>query len=234
MKTVRIVWAVLVAALATGCARVAAPTSPISARLGYAADQEAPVTSLFPSDQAVLSDEAVARILSSHVELPSKARLAVIRFPEGGRYYWRDEEFLRLQQSQIDALTQALSGTERVASVTPLPSLMIPSRISIPTLRESALRMQADLLVIFRIGNDTYSQSRVFAKDKAKAYSTCEVVLVDTRSGLVPFTRVVSREHQEAKESGDLDLSETLRRAERIASTEALKAAGADLEKFLR
>lgn len=183
---------------------------------------------------ALHDDEAVARILSSHVDLPTKARLAVIRFPEGGRYHWRDEEFLRIQQAQIDALTQSLAATERVASVTPLPSLMIPSRLSIPTLRESALRMQADLLVIFRVGSDSFSQSRVFSKDKAKAYSTCEVVLIDTRSGLVPFTRVVNREHLESRETGDLDLSETLRRAERIASTEALKAAGDDLAKFLR
>lgn len=94
--------------------------------------------------------------------------------------------------------------------------------------------MRADLLVIFRIGNDTFSQSRVLSKDKVKAYSTCEVVIVDTRAGLVPFMRVVGREHLEAEESSDLDLSETLRRAERIASTGALKAAGDDLAKFLR
>lgn len=109
--------------------RMRAPTSPTPARVGYAADQEPPVQSLFRSDQAFLSDDAVARILSSHVDLPTKPRLAVIRFPEGGRYYWRDEEFLRIPQAQIEAPTQSLAGTEQITSITPLPSLMIPSRI---------------------------------------------------------------------------------------------------------
>jgi hypothetical protein len=38
----------------------------------------------------------VARILSSKLELPAKAKLALMRFPEGegwgSRYSWRDEE----------------------------------------------------------------------------------------------------------------------------------------------
>jgi len=54
-------------------------------------------TSLFPFDQLVLGNEAVARILSSKLELPSSCKLVLMRFPdeEGwgsrnyGRYYWR-------------------------------------------------------------------------------------------------------------------------------------------------
>jgi hypothetical protein len=52
--------------------------------------------------------------------------------------------------------------------------------------------MQADLLLVFRVSSDTYTQYRAFAKDKVKAYSTCEMVLLDIRTGLVPFTRVIS------------------------------------------
>jgi hypothetical protein len=111
---------------------------------------------------------------------------------------------------------------------------MTPSRVSIPVLREAAVRMQADLLLVFRIGSDTYLQYRTFAKDKAKAYSTCELVLLDLRTGLVPFTRVVSRERLEMKEPADLDLSETMRRAEQGSATEALKAAAEDLVAFVK
>ena len=61
---------------------------------------------------------------------------------------------------------------------------------------QTALTPQAvaDLLLVFRVGSDTYSQYRTFAKDKTKAYSTCELVLLDVRTGLVPFTRVTSRD----------------------------------------
>ncbi len=205
----------------------------------YAA-KEPIATSLFPSDQAVMSDEAVGRILSSKLELPAKAKVALMKFPGGngwrdyGRYYWRDEDYLKLQQSQVDTLTQSLQASDQIAEVTPLPSLMTPSRVSIPVLREAALRMQADLLLVFRIGSDTYSQYRTFAKDKVKAYSTCELVLLDVRTGLVPFTRVASRERLELKQPNDLDLSETMRRAEQTSAAEALKAAGEDLVGFVK
>jgi len=138
------------------------------------ATREPVATSLFPSDQAVLGDEAVARILSSKLELPAKAKLALMKFPdaEGSRYYgrnyWRDEEYLKGQQAQVDVLSQALLASVQIVEVIPLPSLMTPRQLSLPRLREAAVRMQADLLLVFRVGSDTYAQYRTFAKDKVK------------------------------------------------------------------
>jgi hypothetical protein len=48
------------------------------------------------------------------LELPAKAKLAVMKFPDAegfgsrtyGRYYWRDEEYLKLQQEQVDTLSR--------------------------------------------------------------------------------------------------------------------------------
>jgi hypothetical protein len=94
--------------------------------------------------------------------------------------------------------------------------------------------MQADLLLVFRVGSDTYSQYRTFAKDKARAYSTCELVLLDVRTGLVPFTRVVSRERLELKQPTDLDLSETQRRAEHTSVMDALKTAADELAGYIK
>ena len=130
--------------------------------------------------------------------------------------------------------SQAILASDQIAEVTPLPSLMTPSRPSIPALREAAVRMQANMLLVFRIESDTYSQYRVFSKDRVKAYSTCELVLLDVRTGWVPFTRVVSRERLELKLPGDLDLSETMRRAEAASAAEALKDAAGDLVAFMK
>ncbi len=230
------------AAILSGCANMPAPSS--MATSSYLDNVEKPpiATSLFPSDRAVLGDEAVARILSSKLELPAKARLALMKFPGSesggsryyGSYYWRNEDYQRIQQAQIEALSAPLISSDRVAEVTPLPSLMIPQQISIPVLREAAVRLQADLLLVFRIGSDTYSQYRTFAKDKVKAYSTCEVVILDVRTGLVPFTRVISREREESKQPSDLDVSETRRRAEQASALDALRAAADELVNFLK
>jgi len=197
--------------------------------------------SLFPSDQAVLSDEAIKRILSSKLELPEKARVAVMKFPMGedtagryyGYYYWRQEEYVKTQQEYSDALSTTLLASKRIAEVTPLPSLMTPRQASVPVLREAAVRMQADLLLVFRVTGDAYYKYTIFAKDKVKVYSTCEAVLLDVRTGLVPFTKIITREKLAVKEPNDLDLIETMRRAEKNASLESLKAVADDLVGFL-
>lgn len=240
MKPLHLLALACVAILAPGCASTPSQVSTLpSMQEGMVAKDPATV-SLFPSDQAVLSDEAVARILSSEVVLPTKAKLALMKFPgtDGsryyGRYYWRDEDYLKLQQSQVDALTHTLSTSGRVSEIFPLPTLMIPSRLSIPVLREAAVRLQADLLLVYRVGSDTYTQYRTFAKDKVKAYSTCEMVLLDVRTGLVPFTRIVSRERLESKLPTDLDLTETMRRAEQASAAEALTAAAEQLVGFIK
>src|SRR5579859_166528 len=88
----------LLAIIASGCADMPRNNTPVMATADYAA-REPVETSLFPSDQAVLGDDAVARILASKLQLPPKAKLAVMRFPDAEQrnYYWRDEQYVKLQ-----------------------------------------------------------------------------------------------------------------------------------------
>jgi len=206
--------------------------------LAFIGRKETPLEgSLFPSDQAVLSDEAISRVLAGKVELPPRTRVAIIKFPDSrlySRHYWSDEDFVKVQQQHIDALSTALQGTPQIQHVVPLPSLMTPEKASIPVLREAAVRVQADLLLVFRIGSDTYSKYRLFARDKVKAYSTCELVLLDVRTGVVPFTSVMTRERIEEKTASDLDFAETMRRAEQQAAVDALRSSAEELIRSLR
>jgi hypothetical protein len=239
MKTIQLLALAIAGALLSGCVSSRPEGVTAMATAEYAA-RDSIATSLFSSDQAVLSDEAVARILSSKLELPAKAKLALMKFPDAngsryyGSYYWRDETYLKLQQTQVDILSAALLASDHIVEVTPLPSLMTPKQLTIPILREAAVRMQADLLLVYRINSDTYSQYRMFTKDKVKSYSTCELVLLDVRTGLVPFTRVVSCERMESKQTTDFDLTETMRRAEQEAAGEALKTAADNLVAFIK
>ena len=155
MKRADIFSSALAGILLSSCTSV--PQRAVMATPEYAA-KEPIATSLFPSDQGVLGDEAVNRILSSKLELPAKAKVALMRFPDAeawglryyGRYYWRDEEYLKLQQEQVETLSKALLASDQIAEVTPLPSLMTPRQASIPLLREAAVRMQADLLLVYQ------------------------------------------------------------------------------------
>jgi hypothetical protein len=240
MKALHLLTSALTIIFLSGCAHSPNGSVPMIASQEYAA-REPIVTSLFPSDQAILSDAAVAKILSSKLELPAKAKLVLMKFSNDrfgaryyGSYYWQDEQYVKTQQAQVDTLSRALLASDQIFEVTPLPSLMIPSQMSIPVLREAAVRMQADLLLVYRVGSDTYSKYRMFAKDQVKAYSTCEVVLLDVRTGLVPFTRVISRDRLESKQSTDFDLNETMRRAEQESTMDALQSAADDLVTFIK
>ena len=106
MKTTPILALALAGALLSGCQTGLEKTTPVMARADYAA-REPIAESLFPSDQAILGDEAVAKILSSKLELPGKAKLALMKFPDTdesgyGRYRWREEQYLKLQQEHVD------------------------------------------------------------------------------------------------------------------------------------
>jgi hypothetical protein len=70
----------LAVAFVAGCESVPQTATPMMGVADFVA-KEPIAESLFPSDQAILGDEAVGRILSSKLELPAKAKLALMRFP---------------------------------------------------------------------------------------------------------------------------------------------------------
>ncbi len=112
---------ILMGLLLTGCVAAHKDAAPLMSSSEYQARPPLEA-SLFPSDQAVLGDEAIKRILSSKVELPEKAKVAVMKFPLGdnaaaryyGYYYWRQEEYVKTQQEYSDALSTAPLASKRM------------------------------------------------------------------------------------------------------------------------
>ena len=155
-----------------------------SYRLSRYQDEEIPTleTSLFRSDNENLSEEAIKQILESKIKLPSNAKIALMKFPSKqgkgrasryyGRFYWRSEDYLKVQQSYIDTLSSQLILAKKVDAIIALPSLLTPEDATISILREAAVRLQADLLLVFRISSDVYQKYRFLSKDEAKAFST--------------------------------------------------------------
>lgn len=204
-------------------------------------EQQTLTSSLFKSDQAVLSDEAINKILASELKLADNAKIAVIKFPDvqnGAlrRYGWsylRSEDYLKTQQKYVDTIIKKLSESEHVSNVVLLPSLLTPDDATIPVLREAAVRLQADLLLVYRITSDIYHKAKLFSSDRVKAYSTCEAVLLDVRTGIIPFTSVTTNEAQVKKEKQDLEITETMRRAESLAVMNSLNVIAEKLIMFL-
>ena len=205
--------------------------------------QERPTleTSLFKSDQDILSEEDINKILSSKFELPNKIKIAVIKLRSDerraiyyyGYNYWRSEEFLKNQQNIIDTLTEELYKSERVLEVTLLPEILTPREPTVSVLRVATVRMQADVLLVFYLSSDIYRKTRFLAPDQVKAYCTVEAFLLDVRTGLIPFSSINTEDILTKKIGSDAGMQETSFRAENEAVLKALKTLGNEFVEFL-
>ncbi len=201
-------------------------------------------TSLFKGDQDYISEDAVQRVLNSSIQLPARSKVAIFRYvgseDEGsavryyGYYYWRTEAYIKAQQALVDVLQENLLGTGRVSEATVLPSMLVSPQPSITMLRQAAVRLQADLLLVFRITSDVYYDFNLLSKDRVKAYSSCEVLLFDVRTGIIPFTTIVSRDVLRNRTSREIASAEATRVAEQEASLMAMTDVATELAKFLR
>ncbi len=205
--------------------------------------QERPVleTSLFQSDRTIMDEESIQRVLTSRFELPATIKIALFRMPENqqqairyyGYGYWRSEEYLKVQQGFIETITDEVAKSPRVLEVAPLPSLLTPKEPTIAVIRETAVRLQADMFMVFRLSSDVYEKYRLFQSEQAKAYCTCEGFLLDVRTGLIPFSRIITKEYLATKEKRDANFNETMARAEREAAILALAALGTSVVGFI-
>jgi hypothetical protein len=197
--------------------------------------------SLFQSDQSVLDEAAIKQILTSKFSLPASIKVAVLKLKRDERQalryygynYWRSEDYLKTQQSFLDKLSEEIHVSERVLEVAVLPEILSPKVPTIPTIRETAVRMQSDILLVYYLTSDIYQKYRVFKKNEAKAFCTCEAFFLDIRTGLIPFSTIITEEFYTEKQETDASFNETTLRAENGAVLNALSALGKEAVEFL-
>lgn len=193
--------------------------------------------SLFDYKERTLSEEDIRRILDGRIAPRDSVRIAVFNFGGSVARYntwrWYDEESLKSQQQLLDTLSWSLTRSRRVQKVILLPSMVTGANPNINQLRESAVRVQADMLLVFSLNSDLYQKYRAFKKDEAKAFATCEVVLMDIRTGVIPHTHVVTKNAQTSKLQGDFTEEEMQKRVLQSASLQALLEAGGRTAAYL-
>ncbi|WP_290536596.1 hypothetical protein [Alcanivorax sp.] len=227
---------ILVGALLGGCAAV-----PVSEdRTASEPAKNEISTSLFASDKAVMSDEAVKKALDGVVRFPSRARVALLDVsPERQSYryygsnYWRSEAYMNQQQRYFDALSLPVTGIDEVKAAVPMPSFTVNKQMTLSQIREAAVRMQIDALVIYALRSDIFEKSRLFSATEVKGFATCEVAILDTRTGIMPYTDVMTVKEQVEHQRSQEDLSETRMRAELQASEKCLGMLGEAMSEFI-
>ncbi len=188
--------------------------------------------SLFAGDAETLSDEAIRTILQYDYQPPALSRIALMPFGREVWSSWSEELALASEKLRLDVL-ETLRGSPKVYDASYLPSILIPQNRTVPHLREAAARYQADLLLVYRSFCQSFDKNRVFAADESRAYCGVEAVLLDTRTGLVPFTTVASHVYDVAKSTSDKDFRETRLRAQLDATAAALADVSTEVSRFL-
>ena len=191
--------------------------------------------SLFNSKERTLSEEDIRRILDGRIAMRDTVRLAVFQFGSNTARAWRwyDQESLDSQEHLLDTFTNALRRSPKVQKVIFLPVMVTGANPNIQQLRESAVRLQADMLLVYRLNSNIFEKYRAFKKDEAKAFATCESILMDIRTGVIPFTKIVTKSAQSVKDRADFEQSELRKRALDMATLQALFETGIQVSSFL-
>lgn len=194
--------------------------------------------SLFSDKESTISEADIQRLLNGKIQLPDTVRIAVLNmnstYSNYNRYAWNNEEEMQTKRNQFELLKNKLESTGRTKKVFLLPKLMTKSNPTLTQLRESAVRMQADLLLIFYIKSDLYYKYKMFKKNEVKAFATCESLLMDIRTGVIPFSDVLTHDVLKKKEDEDFNNDELRRRAIQEASQLTLESLGNDLIDFFK
>ncbi|MEM6967593.1 MAG: hypothetical protein AAF573_22705 [Bacteroidota bacterium] len=194
--------------------------------------------SLFTDKAATISEEDIQRLLNGKIEIPDTINIAILNMNSTQysyrRYYWGNEEEMQTQRDYFELLKSKLESTGRTKKIFLLPKLMINTSPTLTQLRESAVRMQADMLLIFNIQSDLYYKYKMFKKNEVKAFATCESLLMDIRTGVIPFSDVLTHDVLLKKDEEDFNNEELKKRATRKAAKMTLESLGSDLVDFFK
>ena len=140
--------AILAIMLSSCVKRAAAPLPPPPAETILAEAGNEPLQqSLFRGDQAVLTDQDIARILGTQLNLTDRHRMAILSLTPTSPW---SEDLAEIETKNLDRLLDTLKSSPQLTEVRLLPSLLVPDKRTVPYLREAAARVQADLSSLIR------------------------------------------------------------------------------------
>jgi len=192
--------------------------------------------SLLQDEKAMLSEEAIQRLLGARVHIPDRAKLAVHPLRHRGARLDAGEavelDVIQARRELLDALETPLQKTGRFSEVTHVPQALLPGEPSLTRLREAAALMQADLLLVYSTRAELVTVRYLFVPNEVKVHATVELFVLDVRTGAVPYADAHEALHTELQASTDDRVVETQRRGEKNATVKALGEAARGLAGF--
>ena len=203
---------------------------------GVVANEPTITQSLFADNKSTISEENIQKILEGTFSLPDNLRVAIVKL-EGRQIrmysWWTNEENLKTQQSYLDLLTEKMKSSPRVERVSVIPDILISNNPTFVTIRESAVRTQADIVAIYSINSEIYTKSKAFARADIKAFATTQFILLDVKTGLIPFSATITKDYQSRRNETELDDAEARNRIKNETILLTLNEIGMQLIDFL-
>ena len=215
----------------SGCASVSSLDRPYSYYDSTSASQQS--SGLMNHSSTNMSESDIQQFLNYRVQLPKQNRIALLKLSNTNRGSYYSDEFNILSETIATDVIGSLRRSKRVYDASYLPSMLVPENRTVPYLREAAARFQADLLLAFRENCQSFEKYRFIQSDETKAYCTVEAVLLDTRSGVVPFTIVASNSFSAVKNKQDNNFRETIKKAEMNAVGKSLLEVAGKVASFM-
>jgi len=198
---------------------------------------EPPITkSLFDDKSSTISEENIQKILEGSYSLPTALRVSIVKLettPSIGKYFWNDEEFLKSQQEYSELFTSIFSRSKRVLRVSQIPDLLISGNPTFTNIREAAVRSQSDIVVVYSVNSDLYSKYKAFSKTDMKAFATTQLIIMDVKTGLIPFSTIVTKECLSRRQSNELTDNEAANRIIKEAILLTIEEIGQQINRFL-
>ena len=195
--------------------------------------------SLFNDKASTISEENIQKILEGKYKLPQQLRAAIVRLEPTPQLkitswdYRSDEQYLKTQQSYLNLFSDNLKQSSRVTEISVVPDLLISKSPTFTNIREAGVRMQADIVVIYAVTSDIYSKYKFFSKPEIKAYATTQLIILDVKTGLIPFSTIVTKDFLSQKKKEELENSEAASRIQNEAVLLTINEIGQKITAFL-
>lgn len=219
-----------------GCVTSRPPTSSNTVAGIESAPNNTLTTSLFNDKQSTISEDNIRKILDGHYELPQDLRMSIVNLTNSGNsrsYLWNDEHYLKSQQHYLEMFTDQFKSSSRVKRISAIPSILLAKPATFTSIREAAVRSQSDVVVIYNIENGIYSKYKLFSKTAIKAFATVQLIVLDVRTGLIPFTTIVTKDVQGEKIASDFNELETSERLKDQAVLLSIQDISRQIQGFL-
>ena len=191
--------------------------------------------SLFEDESSMITEENIQKILDGDYALPNNLRTSIINLKKNeGRFYWSNEEYLKSQQTYLDLFKNKFTSSDRITQVKAIPDLLLSDQLTFTNIREAAVRTQSDIVIVYSIDSDLYSKYKLFTKNDIKAYATMQLIILDIRTGLIPFLTIVTKEFLSQKQEGDFNETEAANRVKNQAVLLTIEEIGQQIADFLK